>query len=190
MPMIAKCASSRSRSVASGKSMKVVKTARGGTVRDDMVVLLNDRWRRRFHDESYRGESLLPLLVAAATSRRRKHRMSSWGVPGLPDASHHASATGLSQQAGQQVDAERQDDGVEEEGHDAVTEGQAAHEAAGDLHVGDLAGHADDKGEIEEVPVVAVLLAGKGEAAGYRRRVLRGRAFVIEGMRVVDGEEQ
>ena len=44
-----------------------------------------------------------------------------------------------------QVDAERQDHGVEQEGDDAVDERQAAHDAAGDLHVRDLAGHADDE---------------------------------------------
>src|SRR5216683_2375674 len=140
MPMIAKCASSRSRSPAKGKSMKVVKTPRGGTVSGDMVALLDDRT--------------------------------------------------LSQQARQQVDAERQDDRIEEEGDDAVAESQAAHDATGDLHVGDLAGHADDEGEIEKVPVVGILLAGEAKAARHPRAVAGIVGVAVEAVRIMDGKKQ
>src|SRR5216684_5483294 len=161
MPMIAKCASRRSRSWTNGKSMNVVKTPRGGTVSDVMVVLLEDQWRCRPLDDGDR-----------ACLARRLHRIAS-------------------QEAGQKIDSERQDDRVEEKGNDAVAERQATHDAPGDLHVRDLTGHPDDEREIEKVPVVRLFLARKSETACHSRldsRCAAAPGVAIEDVGVVDRE--
>src|SRR4030095_1360792 len=59
---------------------------------------------------------------------------------------------------------EGEDHDVEEEGQHAVGKADAAEAVVLDLHVGDLEGHADGEGEIEEVPVVRIRAAGEGEA--------------------------
>src|SRR5205823_13210290 len=52
------------------------------------------------------------------------------------------------------VDGQGEERGVEHEGHDAMGGDGAADLLARDAHVGDLRGHADDEGEVDEVPVV------------------------------------
>src|SRR5262249_35057942 len=69
-----------------------------------------------------------------------------------------------SNRARRNVDGDRQQRGIEEERDDAVRGGGAADDLRRDGYVGNLRGHADDEGEIDEVPIVRFLLAGKGEA--------------------------
>src|SRR5882724_5358018 len=72
---------------------------------------------------------------------------------------------------------------VEEEGHDAVGSDRAADHLAGDSHVGDLRRHSDDEGEVDEVPVVRLVLAAwEGQPAAI--------AFIVELMRVVQREHR
>src|ERR1700722_656761 len=63
--------------------------------------------------------------------------------------------------AGNDVDGEGEDAGIEEERQHTVSERQAAHAARRHLHVRYLAGHADDEAVVEEVPVIGRLLAGE-----------------------------
>src|SRR5665213_2336603 len=67
--------------------------------------------------------------------------------------------------AGDEIDRQGQDDRIEKERQNAMPESQPAHMATGHLHVGDLAGHADDEGVIEKIPEIRILLVGKFEAA-------------------------
>ncbi len=60
----------------------------------------------------------------------------------------------------------------------------------GERDVGGLAGHADDHGEVQEVPVVGVVLAGEVQAAAQavlRFAFGRRRGVVLVG--VVQGED-
>src|SRR6267142_6417353 len=64
------------------------------------------------------------------------------------------------------IDRQREEGGVEDEGHDAVGGDGAADLLAGDGDVGDLGRHADDEGEVDEVPVVGLRAAAReGHAA-------------------------
>src|SRR5438552_2314382 len=63
------------------------------------------------------------------------------------------------------ADRQREDHRVEEEGEHAVDQRQAAQLARCHLHVGDLAGHADDEGVIKEIPVMRLAAAGKDQPA-------------------------
>ena len=73
----------------------------------------------------------------------------------------------MSERPGEQVDRQRQDDGVEEERQDAVDQRDPAHRARGDLDVRDLAGHADHERVVDEIPIVQRPLAGKGEKCAW-----------------------
>src|SRR2546428_4084798 len=64
------------------------------------------------------------------------------------------------------VDRQREQRGVEDEGHDAVGGDGAADLLVGDADVRHLRGHPDDEGEVDEVPVVGLRLAAReGHAA-------------------------
>src|SRR5262249_1071816 len=88
-------------------------------------------------------------------------------------------AAETSNRAGGNVHRQRQQCRIEEERHDTVCVDGVADRAPGDGNVGDLRGHADDEGEVDEIPVVRRLLAGKVEAT----RLVVARA--IEIMRVM-----
>jgi hypothetical protein len=67
-----------------------------------------------------------------------------------------------------------------------VQGGDAAELLTADLDVGGLVGDADDQGEVQKVPVVGVILAGKDQALSIAFSCV-GRG--VEFVRVVQGED-
>ena len=66
-------------------------------------------------------------------------------------------------------------------------EREAAHGARCHLHIRDLAGHADDEGEVKEIPIVGKVGAREGETAAVDTRAAPGIAIVV--MSVVERED-
>ena len=65
---------------------------------------------------------------------------------------------------------------------------QAAHAARGDLHVGDLAGHTDNKGKIGEVKIIQRPITWKNQTASMSMH-FRFAAVAIKRMRVSKTED-
>jgi hypothetical protein len=63
--------------------------------------------------------------------------------------------------AGGDVHADGDDEDVEEKCDGAMHQADATQIARGDLHVGDLEGHADGEREVREVPVIGILVTRK-----------------------------
>src|SRR5882757_4904378 len=87
----------------------------------------------------------------------------------------HPTYGTASDRAGGNVDHQGHQRGVVDERDDAVGGGGAADDLVGNADIGDLGGHADDEGEIHEVPVVGVIVlvaAGKLQAAGLAAAVV------------------
>ena len=68
-------------------------------------------------------------------------------------------------QAGADVDRQREDGGIEGEGHDAVHQSEATHGARDGRDIAGLGRTADDEGVVEEIPIVRRAVAGKVQAA-------------------------
>ena len=97
-----------------------------------------------------------------------------------------SSAALLSGVGDRRVHRERQDHRVVEERADAVRQGRPAHGGGADHDVGDLGGHADDEGEVEEVPGAGVLGSGEVEAA----RLSAAGPGRVEEVGVVEGGQR
>src|SRR6185312_13756973 len=66
--------------------------------------------------------------------------------------------------AGHDIDAERDHPNIEKEGNDTLHKGDAPDAAGIDLHIGYLERHADHEREIDEIPVVRIVVSGKFQA--------------------------
>src|SRR6185437_10996354 len=89
----------------------------------------------------------------------------------MPKLASNASMS--AETAGDEIHRKREDEGIEEETEDAVRQHHPAHGPRRHLHVGDLARHADDIGEIEKIPIVRQFVAGKFEAAAILSSLAR-----------------
>ena len=64
------------------------------------------------------------------------------------------------------VDEQRENNGVKAEGEHAVEQSQATQSARRYLHIGNLAGHPDDKGEVSKIEIIRRTLPGKFQTSG------------------------
>src|SRR6185312_1233431 len=103
----------------------------------------------------------------------------------MPKLASNASMS--AETAGDEIHRKREDEGIEEETEDAVRQHHPAHGPRRHLHVGDLARHADDIGEIEKIPIVRQFVAGKFEAAAILSSLAR-RVVAVEMMTVMQRE--
>jgi len=71
-----------------------------------------------------------------------------------------------SEKTGHRVDGKRENYGIEAKRQYAMEQYQSPHFARRDLNIGNLAGHADDIGEIGKVTIIRLVFFGEVKAAG------------------------
>lgn len=102
------------------------------------------------------------------------------------------------EQAGGNVDREREDGGVEQEGEHAMDQADASHRFRGDVDIRRLGRGADDVGKIEKVAVSGIVVIGKLDAPRLTCHtcheivvgIMYGKHHVSEGPRSQDGEQR
>ena len=67
-------------------------------------------------------------------------------------------AAGILEESGEKIDGQRQNHGVEQESQNAVGKNKSSPGLRQHLHVGNLGGHPHNKGKVQEIPVIRIIV--------------------------------